>query len=91
VLCGPLDEIKAAHRRLTLRFNEPLSQPPRLTETLFSEGYGRDWTTVCRAPFDTLAGQAAGLGAQIVEDQIPSLDEIFVARVRSRNHVTVEG
>ena len=91
VLCGPLDEIKSAHRRVTLRFGEPLSQPPRLSESLFSEGYGRDWTTVCRAPFDSLVGQAAGLGAEIVEDQIPSLDEIFVARVRSRNLVSVEG
>ena len=30
VLCGPLEEVKAAHRRLTLRFDEPRSQPPRL-------------------------------------------------------------
>jgi ABC-2 type transport system ATP-binding protein len=90
VLCGPLDEIKAAHRRLTLRFDEPLIQPPRLADSLYSEGYGRDWTTVCRAPFDSVAGQAAGIGAHIVDDHVPSLDEIFVARVRSRGHVMVE-
>ena len=58
VLCGPLDEIKAAHRRLTLRFDEPRSQPPRLAGSLTCEGFGRDWTTVCRAPSEALAGQA---------------------------------
>jgi len=91
VLCGPLDDIKAAHRRLTLRFDEPRSKPPSLTGSLYSEGFGRDWTTVCRAPSDALAGQAAHLGAQIIDEHVPSLDEIFVARVRSREPVAVEG
>jgi ABC-2 type transport system ATP-binding protein len=90
VLCGPLEEVKAAHRRLTLRFDEPRSQPPRLAGALSCEGFGRDWTTVCRAPAEPLAGEAAGLGAQVIDDHIPSLDEIFVARVRSRQPVTLE-
>jgi ABC-2 type transport system ATP-binding protein len=90
-LCGPLDEIKAAHRRVTLRFEEPLSQPPRLLGSLYCEGFGRDWTTVCRGPFEPLAGEAAHLGARIVDDHIPSLDEIFVARVRSREPVSMKG
>ena len=89
VLCGPLDEVKAAHRRLTFRFNEPRSQPPRLTGALWSEGFGRDWTTVCGAPAEPIAGEASSLGAQVVDEEIPSLDEIFVARVRSRQPVTV--
>jgi ABC-2 type transport system ATP-binding protein len=90
VLCGPLEEIKAAHRRLTLRFDEPRSKPPSLTGSLYSEGFGRDWTTVCKATGPELIGQVDGLGAQIVEDQVPTLDEIFVARVRSRVPVTAE-
>jgi ABC-2 type transport system ATP-binding protein len=91
VLCGPLDEVKAAHRRLTLRFDEPRSQPPRLAGSLHSEGFGRDWTALCQAPTDSLADAAARLGARIVDDRIPSLDEIFVARVRSREPAPVEG
>ncbi len=91
VLCGPLDEIKAAHRRLSLRFDEPRSHPPRLAGALYSEGFGRDWTAVCRAPIESVAGEAASLGARIVDEHAPSLDEIFVARVRSREPVAVEG
>jgi ABC-2 type transport system ATP-binding protein len=90
VLCGPLEAIKAAHRRLSLRFDDPRTQPPRLTGALYSEGFGRDWTTVCNVPVESLAGEAAGLGAQIVDDHVPSLDEIFVARVRSRGASAVE-
>ena len=85
VLCGPLDEIKAAHRRLTLRFDEPRSQPPRLAESLFSEGYRPRLDDRLPGTLRRLAGQAAGLGAEIVDDDVPSLDEIFVARVRSRS------
>jgi ABC-2 type transport system ATP-binding protein len=90
VLSGPLEEVKAAHRRLTLRFDEPRSRPPQLAGALYSEGFGRDWTALCRAPADSLADQAASLGARIVQDEIPSLDEIFVARVRSRELANVE-
>src|SRR5205807_4900783 len=28
VLCEPLDELKASHRRLTFRFDEPQTRPP---------------------------------------------------------------
>ena len=89
--CGPLDEVKAAHRRLTLRFDEPRSQPRRLAGSLACEGFGREWTAVCRGSVEQIAGEAAGPGRRIVDDHVPSLDEIFVARVRSRESVPVEG
>ncbi|QEH33582.1 Daunorubicin/doxorubicin resistance ATP-binding protein DrrA [Aquisphaera giovannonii] len=91
VLRGPLADVKGAHRRLTLRFDEPPQQPPRLAGSLFSEGYGREWTAVCEGPPDLLAREAAGLGARVVGEDVPSLDEIFVARVRSREPVESEG
>jgi ABC-2 type transport system ATP-binding protein len=84
VLCDPLDSIKSAHRRLTLRFEEPLGSAPLLRGSLRCEGSGREWTAVCRGSRDDLYGQAASLGALIVEEHTPSLDEIFVARVGSR-------
>ncbi|MDR3621327.1 MAG: ABC transporter ATP-binding protein [Paludisphaera borealis] len=91
VLSGPLDEIKRSHRRLTLRFDEPQPQPPALAGTVVCDGFGRDWTAVCPGPIEAVAMQAAGLGGRIVEDQTPSLDEIFVAQVGSRRHASVEG
>ena len=91
VLCDPLDAIKAAHRRLTLRFDEPLSRPPALLGTSRWEGIGHEWTTVCRGSIEEIQGRVAGVGARIVEDHTPSLDEIFVARVGSQKSAVVEG
>jgi ABC-2 type transport system ATP-binding protein len=91
VLCGELDAIKASHRRLTLRFDEPQSRAPSLEGSLTCEGSGREWTAVCRGPAGEVEGRAAGLGARVVEEHVPSLDEIFVARIGSRRSVAVEG
>jgi ABC-2 type transport system ATP-binding protein len=84
VLCEPLEMIKASHRRLTLRFDEPLATPPALLGSARWEGFGRDWTAVCRGSLEELQGQTAGLGVRIIEEHVPSLDEIFVARVGTR-------
>jgi ABC-2 type transport system ATP-binding protein len=90
VLSEPLDAIKATHRRLTLRFDEPLHAPPALFGPARWEGFGREWTAVCAGSTAELTEKAAGLGARIVEDQTPSLDDIFVARVGTRAPVSVE-
>jgi len=84
VLCGTLDEIKSAHHRLTLRFDEPRVGPPALEGALRCEGFGREWTALCRGPAEGVAARAASLGGQVVGEHTPSLDEIFVARVGSR-------
>ncbi len=91
VLCEPLETIKASHRRLTLRFDEPLASPPALLGSSRWEGFGREWSATCRGSLEDLQGQAAGLGARIVEEHTPSLDEIFVARVGSRRPATRGG
>ncbi len=91
VLSDPLDTIKATHRRLTLRFDEPLARPPILVGSARWEGSGYEWTTVCQGSLEDLYGRAAGIGARIVDEHTPSLDDIFVARVGSRQTVTTEG
>jgi ABC-2 type transport system ATP-binding protein len=91
VLCDLLNAIKAAHRRLTLRFDEPLSRPPALLDTSRWEGIGHEWTTVCRGSIEEIHRRVTSVGARIVEEHTPSLDEIFVARVGSQQPLGVEG
>jgi ABC-2 type transport system ATP-binding protein len=91
VLSGPLDEIKRGHRRLTLRFDEPQPHPPALAGSVVCDGFGRDWTAVCPGPIDRIVEQAAGLGGRVVEENTPTLDEIFVAQVGGRRHAMMEG
>jgi ABC-2 type transport system ATP-binding protein len=84
VLCDALDTVKERHHRLTLRFNEPLPGPPALAGSTRWEGSGYEWSTVCRGSIAEIQGHVEGLGARIVEEHTPTLDDIFVAQVGSR-------
>lgn len=79
VLCGSLDEIKAQHRRFTLHFEIAPLQPPMVAGALSVMGSGKEWTVMCNGARNELPAIAAGLGARIVEEHAPSLNEIFVA------------
>jgi ABC-2 type transport system ATP-binding protein len=84
VISGALDAIKASYRRLTLRFDEPQIQAPSFRGLLACEGSGHEWTAVCQASSADIALEADRIGARVFEEHVPSLDEIFVARVGSR-------
>src|SRR6266542_4618656 len=84
VLSGPLDAVKESHHRLTLRFGTPPARPPALAGALSVKGGGQEWTVVCNGALSELTAAAASLGARVVEQQVPSLEEIFVARVGAK-------
>jgi ABC-2 type transport system ATP-binding protein len=79
VLRGSLDEIKAQHRRFILNFEMAQSKPPAIAGVLSISGTGKEWAVICNGARAELPSIAAGLGARIVEEQGPSLSEIFVA------------
>jgi ABC-2 type transport system ATP-binding protein len=84
VFSAPLDDIKEMHRCLTLRFAEARSGPPALTGALAWEGTGQEWIAVCHGRAGELQAAAMRCGAQVLDERMPSLDEIFVARVGAR-------
>jgi ABC-type multidrug transport system ATPase subunit len=79
--CGPLDELKAGHHRLTLRFDGYRPRPPALAGALAWQGEGPEWTALCHGRLGELQAAAEAAGGRVVERGTPSLDEIFVARV----------
>ena len=81
LLTAPMDEIKETHRRVTLRFGEPVDQPPALVGAISHEGQGLEWTYVCNGASQQLRRAAESIGATVVEDSALSLDEIFVSHV----------
>jgi len=78
VLCGPLDQIKAQHRRVTLRFESPQATPPVVPGALRVTGTGREWTIVCNSAQLRQSTMAARFGAKIVEEDDASLNDIFI-------------
>jgi len=80
VLEDGLEEIKASHKSLTLRFEEAPGLAPTLPGQLTSEGDGREWTFLCHSTNGSPERAAAEMGAKIVAESVPTLDEIFLAR-----------
>jgi ABC-2 type transport system ATP-binding protein len=81
ILTATMDEIKETHRRVTLRFGEPVDRPPALVGTLSYTGQGAEWTYICNGASPQLRRAAEAIGATVVDDTALSLDEIFVSHV----------
>lgn len=79
-LSAPLDEIKESHHCLTVRFAESRPQPPAVAGVLRWDGGGQEWTAVYRGSSADLQTAAAGWGARVVAERVPSLGELFVAQ-----------
>jgi len=88
---GPLDELRATHRLLTVRFDGPRPRPPEVAGMFGWEGGGQEWSAVSCLPSGEARAAAATCGASIVEERSPTLDKIFVARVGRRPEAVVEG
>jgi ABC-2 type transport system ATP-binding protein len=91
LFCDSLDEIKETHSRVTLRFDAPRAQPPRVEGALAWVGAGQEWTAVWNGRSGQVEAEARELGARIVAQASPSLDEIFVARAGGSRVPSREG
>jgi ABC-2 type transport system ATP-binding protein len=84
VLCGALDEVKAQHRRITMRFeNKPLAQPI-VPGALSVETTGKECVIICNGSRMQVQTAVVELGARIVDDDEASLNEIFMAHAGER-------
>ena len=83
VYSNALDQLKQEHRCLTLRYEHVQTSPPVLDGALRCEGTEHEWTVLCRGGTEELHATIRATGARIVEERIPTLDEIFVAQVGS--------
>lgn len=81
VFSGALDDIKASHRRLTVRFAEARSGPPSVSGIVAWKGAGQEWTAVCNTATNEVHAALNRSGGRVVDEHMPSLDEIFVAQV----------
>jgi len=88
---GPLDEVREAHRVLTVRFDGPQPRPPEVAGMFGWEGGGQEWSAVSCLPAGDVRVAAATWGARVVEERSPSLDKIFMARVGKQQEAAVEG
>ncbi len=84
VLIDSVDNIKETHHRLPLRFDEPRACAPQLPGALSCVGGPLEWTFLCAGQIDQLKEAARTLDARIVAKSTPTLEDIFIARVKSK-------
>ena len=84
VLTDSVENIKGTHHCLTLRFDEPRDSAPVLPGTLSCVGGPLEWTFLCNGQIDQLKDAAGTLGAHIVAQSTPTLEDIFIARAKSK-------
>lgn len=78
VLDDTLDNIKSSHRVVTVRFAHQLSQTPQIPGLINLDGSAAEWKYLCPGGTHQLRDTALSLGAEILEETVPTLDEIFV-------------
>ena len=87
VISSQLEVLKKEFHRLTIRFEKEQSNRPDLVKNVFWQGQGCEWTAVCNGQFDHIKQEISGAGAVIVDQSIPSLNEIFVSQVHNKSTV----
>ena len=78
VLNDSLDNIKSRQRVVTVRFLHQVTEKPLIPGLINLDGSAAEWKYLCPEGTALLRATAASIGAEILEETIPSLDEIFV-------------
>ena len=65
-----------------MQFPQALATFPAITGVLHVEGEGREWAVVCHGEPGAARSALESAGARIVEETVPSLDTVFVSRVK---------
>jgi ABC-2 type transport system ATP-binding protein len=80
VLNGRTEEVRRDHILAVLAFAQPPLRAPVLAGAHAVMGYGSEWRVLFGGSQLELQTAAALIGARVVEERTPTLDEILVAR-----------
>ena len=84
VLNGRTDEVRRGHILAVLAFAKPQGKTPVVAGAHAVTGFGSEWQVVFGGSRHELETVAAQIGAWVVEERTPTLDEIMVARAGGR-------
>jgi ABC-2 type transport system ATP-binding protein len=83
VLTDSLENIRENHSRMTIRFKDEPETKPTIPGALSCTGSGHIWTVICNGRQDEIRTELAAQNASIVEEQSPTLEEVFIALTKS--------
>lgn len=79
---GALDTIKAEHQALDVTHPTEAEARPDWPGVLYARQEGPAWSIICSGTAQETAEAAQARGWEIAEQRTPSLEELFIARVR---------
>ncbi len=91
VINDSLENIKAKHHSITLRFSKPLHDKPKIDGALSIKGKEKEWSIICNGNIDEITSKAKAMGCEIFIDPPPTLEDIFVARAGVNRTALREG
>ena len=80
VLNGRTEDVRHGHVLAVLSFPQPQVKPPVVAGAHAVTGFGSEWQVMFGGSRLELETAAAKIGARVVEERTPTLDEIMVAR-----------
>ncbi len=80
VMCDSLENIKKNHHLITLRFTDSQKKAPEIPGMLSVTGKGHEWTALCNGDLAEVCKKARGMGCEILREDSPTLEDIFIAR-----------
>jgi ABC-2 type transport system ATP-binding protein len=84
VLNGRTDDVRRGHILAVLAFAESQVKPPVVAGAHTVTGFGSEWQVVFGGSRRELEAAAVEIGARVVEERTPTLDEILVARAAGK-------
>ena len=76
-----MEDLRAQHQRRVVKLSESVDRFPVLECVIHAEGEGDEWAVMCHGAADDTMRALEGVGARVIDESAPSLNNVFVARV----------
>lgn len=86
---APIDDVVESHHRLIVKFPNQETTPNRMPGVLSCSEHGQEWQVISNGQHDRFVAKLNEIGGEIVDQQTPTLEEIFVARCGSRSQDSI--
>jgi ABC-2 type transport system ATP-binding protein len=84
-----MEDLREKHQRRVVKFSDSMDAFPELECVLHKEGEGDEWAVVTYGNSETTRNELEQAGLTILEESVPSLNTVFIARV-SANHMAIQ-
>ncbi len=83
ILNDELESVLSNHHVVVLDFPEPRQVPPEMSGGFGWRGNARSWSCIVKGEPGTFQREVDAIGATVVDDRRPALEDVFVAQARS--------